>query len=204
MARWCESPRHDADVAAEPGAYVCAECRRRLRRDLLALPGLWRELEDPPTAPGNGGGGTGLDVNERASEHRSQIVHDLVVWAARVAAERPADPPVRTVFVMAAWLAAQCGAGRHGWCTFQVWAPLMAGAFADDWHVARQLLTPARVRRPQWSGWCPQCGRVSRFEARVFEAPDPRLSVLECDGGHVQPITYGDLSPYRRHQQGQP
>ena len=92
MSRWCEAPRHDADVAAEPGAYVCAECRRRLRRDLLALPGLWRELEDPPTAPGNGGGGTGLDVNERASEHRSQIVHDLVVWAARVAAERPADP----------------------------------------------------------------------------------------------------------------
>ena len=191
---WRRSPARTCARSAAGGcAATCSRCP--------ACGGSWRTRRPHQ---GTAGGGTGLDVNERASEHRSQIVHDLVVWAARVAAERPADPPVRTVFVMAAWLAAQCGAGRHGWCTFQVWAPLMAGAFADDWHVARQLLTPARARRPQWSGWCPQCGRVSRFEARVFEAPDPRLSVLECDGGHVQPITYGDLSPYRRHQQGQP
>ena len=175
----CTAPRHAEPEPAEPGAYLCKPCRHHLRRDLLALPALHRDLGEVAARPyATTGDGPGMT----ASELQSQIRHDLVWWARLVMAEsRATSCPVNTVLAIAAWLAARCQEGRHGWCAYQPWAPEMAGAFADVRAHAYAVVNPLPVIRFEIPGSvCPECGGGPLKALIYSDEADRRPSHLAC------------------------
>jgi hypothetical protein len=120
----CESPDCPGNVSA--GFRLCVECRREVRRELRALPGLYRDcawkLSNTPqgmvprisrTRP------VGISLNEAAVRVRADVLDILSAWCALVVSERGvAGPADRAVDELAAfldrnlvWLAAHPAAG---------------------------------------------------------------------------------------------
>lgn len=187
----CAAPRHldDADIPeTEAHAVLCRPCRRGLHRDLTRLPGLHADLQALPHATRRGhGDGTGLPINEPASDTCAQILHDLTWWAMHITAERgtaapraAVDPRWRDdpVPVLAGWIA-----GQVQWISFRPWAGDMCGAMADNRQRAISLLDPwvrKRFAIPGRDGLCVNCG-AGRLHVTIYASDgDKRRSHVEC------------------------
>jgi hypothetical protein len=179
-AGWCAAPRHGGEpYEAEQGAYLCRECRRRLRRDLCALPGLHADLEHVH----NGAGPDGDETGVTALDHRTHIKALLVSWTRLVAEERALAYPADTVPAIAAWLAAQCAAGRHGYCAMRPWSGDMAGEFADARLTALAILAPYERKAPRIPAAdraCPVCGEGELVVRLYTSGGDRRWSFVGC------------------------
>jgi hypothetical protein len=206
----CAAPRHDDSEPAEPHATLCKPCRLGLARDLRRLPGLHADLEHLLVTGQSRatGSGTGLPVNEPASDCRSQIRHDLTYWCHHITQVRGLDTPpaagdwaANSVAVMCGWLA-----GQVTWLTYRDWAGDMAGAIRDSAGRAHALLDPWVTKRfpiPGADGMCAFCG-AGRMEATIYaDDGDKRRSFIACPacGERLEPerwARYGRMVIRRR------
>lgn len=185
----CQAARHQGQTEPTPtevSAFLCKACRLSLARDLARLPGLYADLACllPARQPGTRGNGQGLPYHVQAAELTSQIAHDLAWWTTTCAAYRRAAepyPPTRPeVPALAHWLH-QLASPPRPWIPFQDFAPLLAGAIADDRHQAVAILDPwIRKRFPirTADGICPDCG-TGRLWITIYDATD--RSFAACD-----------------------
>lgn len=103
---------------------VCGRCFEGFRRNLFALPGLYRQCEEMLTVTPRKGEkvsrtvSRGISLNSMAMDARGVIRARLLAWSDLVAAERPCPAPDRSVQAMArflranaAWLGAHPAAG---------------------------------------------------------------------------------------------
>lgn len=174
----CAAPRHDQPEPAEPHAWLCHGCRVRLSRDLRRLPALHAELDSltpARTGPGRGTG-DGLPYNDRASECRSQIEHDLRWWVQQAAADRRAPVTVTSVPAMAGLLR-----GALRWIIYRDWAGDLTAAIGDVRNQAIALLDPWITRRIPVPGACPACHARNTLTVTVYASDgDRRRSHASC------------------------
>lgn len=182
----CAAPRHDTEPEeAEPHAQLCKPCRIRLARDLRRLPGLHAELGDILAVQrrhgsGRGHGGDGLPYNDRASEHASQIGHDLRWWAQHAAEDRQIRLELVSVPALAGYLHASVR-----WARFRDWAGELASVMGDDRARAVALLDPWITHRfpvRGADGCCPACGDGQLWVTVYASDGDKRRSHAACDG----------------------
>lgn len=171
----CAAERHQLEPEpAEPAAWLCRPCRTRLSRHLRRLPGLYDELDVTPGRHARTRGqGDGLPYNDRVSECRDQIGHDLAWWTRTVATASRAPMPQLKVPAMAGYLH-----GHLTWLTLHDWAGDMASAIAHDHGRAVALLDPwpaSIVRRREFV--C-QCGGQLVFT--MYGDDDKRPSYAAC------------------------
>ena len=179
----CESPDCSRHVAA--GFGLCAECRQTMRRELRALPELYRDCEERLASTPQGiierisrTRPLGVSLNEAAMSARSDILDILSSWCAYTAHEREVTgPSTRTVDDLAAFL------GRHvDWLASQA----AAGDFATE---IRELASAARnvadhkMRDSRQLGPCGRqgCGHV----VYVSNVEDDPSHQVRCTAGHV-------------------
>lgn len=181
IATDCAAPRHrDEPEPALPHAAICSSCKTRLSRDLRRLPGLHAELATviPGRTPGRGRGtGDGLPYDERASDCRSQIQHDLTYWAHQAAADRQTTITATTIAAMAGFLR-----GCLHWMIYRDWCPDLAAAVSDNRGQAIALLDPWVTRRfaiP--SARCPHCGTGQLVVTVYASDGDKRRTHATCD-----------------------
>jgi hypothetical protein len=181
----CFAPRHDTEPEpAEPHSCLCKPCRIRLARDLRRLPGLHAELSDvlavTRRAGGDGRGhGDGLPYNDRVSDCRSQIGHDLRWWAQHAAEDRRARLGLVSVPALAGYLH-----GAVRWARFRDWAGDLAGVMAGNRGQAVALLDPwVTLRFPVRGrdGLCTECASGRIYVTVYASDGDKRRSHAACD-----------------------
>lgn len=188
----CLDPERAGRRPAVPGLRLCADCRRRLRSDLVELPALHSDCESAlvprrnPTGPRVTGsrGSTGIVLDDDALAARSAITELLASWSALVADERSVGRPARrdprglTAFLVTHfdWLLAHSAAGDFAEETSRTAAQ------------ARRLTCGAPALRLDL-GECvlPDCGAAMTTAPPSRGGGGPRSFEVRCGAGHSWP-----------------
>jgi len=168
---------------AAPGLVLCRSCRDRLAADLVALPGLYAELErNLATSRGmlervRGSGTPGIRLNQQAVNVRADMLAVLASWADLVVDGSGATPPARTVPALAAFL------GRKlRWLSARPAAGDAADEIATLAQAAKTAARPDPSRRIQL-GPCVVDGCNGRLTALVRDRDAALPSAITCDTG---------------------
>ncbi len=193
MARWqhrrsCEiHPCLNAVSRSAGPSRLCVDCAGRLTAWLIALPGIYAELEEILAMPLQRGervsrsATPSIPLNEQAVRARSRIVGVLASWADLVADEHAVPPPRRAVRDMSHFLV------HHArWLAAHLAATDLFGEIYDLVRKGQQAIALGRIGIVDL-GPCVVPGCPGELTALLQPAGAVRPSCVRCsqDAGHT-------------------
>ncbi|MEU6238309.1 helix-turn-helix domain-containing protein [Kitasatospora sp. NPDC047058] len=203
--------RRDTLTASEQerGLQICIHCMEEMRRDLGALPGLYRRCEEALAAPSfcaqrvSGTRSFGIKLNTAAVDARDISRARLRAWCDLVHEGHGCAPGDRTVEVMARFLS------RHvQWLCRHAAAGEAARELAETVRLMRRTIEPIPVRRFR-VGPCVEADCCGSLVAVIQEGTRmlPSEVRCDCDPGHSWSASQWrelDRQVSRRQQNGVP
>lgn len=174
---------HKTPPRLYPPLTVCTWHADRAEQAVSELPSLYDALGERLAA---GGGSAltgmphsdpdpGISLDHRKVACRTNIRNNLAAWARTAVIERGFTPPLETVPAMAVFITVQID-----WYTSQPSARQFCSDVIDDWHTARALNDPNKIRSFA-VGPCPEPDCEGTLIARIRPADDLLPHDVTCD-----------------------